>query len=268
MKKNYVQEIEEMHISENGKMLLKNILHIVSKHDVKLKQSIPSIHLIECPHTDAELFTRVYADILVENEVFPKRSRNRYIKMKYPQNISEAEKRVFFQTIINSAVTCNKYYGVILLDIMEWNSQDVMVEKFCELLEYVEENKENIRVVIQSNANCYQSNIIKLFQRYINIVEVNPINFDEKVMLDYLSECQRVKGVFLNTETKQIVVSYLLELYSSNLFKGYSTVDDLIERMVYQNGKKGINKITEEDLMNIMPVKIRKNQEKRIGFGR
>lgn len=264
-------KIGKMNIEESGKILLKEIFELTSNSNLSVKQTVPSFLISGFEKQSAYEFAKVYGEILDKNKIFKQESHNRYLELKYSPDMTGTERKYFFQSIRNAALTSNKFFGVLLIDICEWNLNEIEGGKeFLELMEYLKENERNIRTIFVSQFEPVdEEEVFQVISRYIAVSKLRLRYPEVETIVTSAKKYLIENDLELSENAIEELENYIQKL---QICKKYDC-DDLrriLSKIVYEY-KKDLNckknfLVEQEYFEKFLPEINVKKEKNRIGF--
>ena len=269
---NIEERIDDLNGKKEVKIFLKQILKVAKSPKTDMRSTIPHILLEAREGNGISTFSKLYADIIEQYHVLPQRGHHTFLELKYPKDAANEEYMRFLQSSRDAAGTQNKYWGVFLIRISEWSAKsDLNNIHFMKLIEFVQKNRSNIRFVFHILPNAANENEIEAFlKQYINLKKVSIPDPDENELTKYAIKKAAEEKLALDIGAREYFCNIIVELSKKQYFRGYSSIEDMLERMKYEAGSQDHSALmTVEHLSNIRESILYEDanfREKKIGF--
>lgn len=266
-----IEKIDKMHIETTGKKILRDIFYLTSNSNLSVKQTVSSLLLCTSEKESGYEFARVYAEILNANKVFYQESHSTYMELEYYPEMTENDRRHFFQSIRNAALTCNRFWGVLVIDICDWDENEISSSKlFLQLLEYLRKNEKNIRTIFVSRLGITGGEkAIQTIGKYVSINQLNLGYPEIEEIVNYAKKYIQENDLELNEDGLEELENYIHKLQINKKYERDELVRTLSQIVYYW--KKDENNlentlIAGEYLEKLLPKVNSEKEKNRIGF--
>lgn len=265
-------DIDKLWVDDDAKKLLKIIEKMAASENVEVKNAIPSLMVVSDIGCGLSSYSRAYGELLEEFSVFRIKGKNTFLELVFPKDNPQDEK-LFFSSPRRAAATKNRFYGTFLISFSEYEGKDLLKsEGFLRLMEYVEQNRENVYFVFHVLPHFTEkSRLLAKLALLLNVKQIHLKKPDEEKSFAYLMEKIKGKGMELADGCGEYLNQSIIEkLIKSNSYAGYITLNNVVQRVYYEMVLRDEKRIVNKEMINSALMDYLENEtyslDRNIGF--
>lgn len=269
--------VNGINIDSESLKKLEAIFCAIQMQNPLMQKNIPNLLLIAEDGAGVTTLAKGICKYMMQNHVFRTYGKQTYLELKLPvpgNDRTLLDK--FFASARIVAVTQNRFYGVFLVDLSDWEGKDLLVHNvniWDRLMNFVEVNRENIYFCFRINPDFKETQLLENeLRKHLplrNIILNSPeISHGEEFIYKKLMS----DGLILSPDAKNELHRLLAQ--SDFHEKGYRSLELLVQELEYHllmklENDELIKEITGEMIQRLEAIFVTQKEPPvtKIGYG-